>query len=158
MTKENFSLDELNPVEWIKKGLKALLILLLQTIIFGTLFYIIIHRLGLLDNQRLELYIKYFLIGSLVSYTLSFLYFAYLCRNNKFDAAKLAKMSMLGPSVIVAHIIILVSATFLIDIPEIGPLIYLIIWSSFGAFVIPGFLYTFGADIAQKTASCSSIF
>ncbi len=158
MTKENFSLDDLNPVSWLKKTAKLLLLFLLQTFLFGSIFYLVLHKIGLLDDQKLKNYLMYLIFGSVISYAFTFAYFAYLCRNNKFDPSKLSKISLLGPSVVFIHIIILFVSTFLFDIPEFGPLVYLFVWSTLGTILIPGILYTSGVEIAQRTASCSSLF
>jgi hypothetical protein len=158
MTRENFSLEDLNPLEWLKKSVKFLFLFLVQTLLAGVIFYLILHKIGLLDEPTVKKYIIYFVVGAIAMYVLTFIYFAFLCRNNKFDAGKLAKISVLGPSVVLAHVIILVGATFLFDVPEFGPIIYLLVWSTLGVIVVPGILFATGVEIAQKTASCSSLF
>ena len=150
---ENFSLSSLNPVNGIKDLLKFLFIFLIKAIVAGVIMTMIMKKTGLMSEASIKNYVKYAIIGSLVMFGLTMSYFAYLSRNGKnVDYKKLAKASLLGPSVIMLHIIILIVSVFMQDLPEVGPLVYILIWSSIGATLITGIAYTTGLEIAEKAA------
>lgn len=152
--KENFSLSDINPAEKLKEIGKKLLLWILQIIVVGVIVSIVLNKCGLMDESSIKNYIKYLLIGSAVLYSLTFAYFVYLCRNGKTDYTEIAKLSILGPSVILVHIAILLSSTFIQVIPEVGLIIYGLIWSSFGIVLTSGILYSVGFGIAELKAKC----
>jgi heme/copper-type cytochrome/quinol oxidase subunit 2 len=155
---ENFSLDDLNPMEKIKKLGMFLLIWLIKALVFGGVIYGVMSKTGLMNEASIKNYFMYFVAGSLIMFLVTFGYFAFLCRKNKFDATKLAKLSILGPSVILIHIIALIVASFLVDIPEIGLIIYGIAWSSIGVMLVTGIMYSIGLSIAELKAECGTLF
>lgn len=155
---ENFSLSDLNPMNKIKEIGMFLLKILIKTVAIGMIIYFVMSKTGLADQASIKNYILYFLAGSVVMFALTFGYFAFLCRKDKFDAKKLAKLSILGPSIITAHVIVLFVSALLIDIPEIGIIQKMIIWSSFGVVLISGIMYTIGLAVAEKEAGCGSLF
>ena len=152
--KEDFSLGDLNPVEKIKQIAKDLLIWILQIIVVGVIAYVVLSKCGLMDEASAKNYIKYLLFGSVVLYAVTFSYFAYMCRKDKLDMTTIAKLSILGPSVILVHIAILLSSTFIQVIPEIGLLLYALIWSSFGIVLTSGIMYRVGLGVAELKAKC----
>jgi hypothetical protein len=152
--KENFSASDLNPMEKIKEVAKFLLILLIKVIVTGIIIYMVMSKTGLNDEASIKNYITYFVAGSVVMFFVTFAYFAFLCRNKKFDVKKLATLSILGPSVILTHVIILVVASMLVDIPEIGLILYGIAWSSVGIVLVTGTMYSLGLGVAQFKSGC----
>ena len=151
MSVENFSLSSLNPVEFIKSTMKKVLFFILKVVLFGLIISAIMKQSGLVDDQTMKTYIMYFLIGGVAMYIVSYLYLLYTVRNKKpIDYKKLATASLLGPSVILTHIIILVVCNFLSVAPEIGVLIYLLSWSTFGIVGVSGILYASALEVAEK--------
>jgi hypothetical protein len=156
--KENFSVSDLNPMNKIKQIAIFLVVLLIKVIIIGLIFYTIMGKTGLMSQASIKNYIIYFIAGSAVMFAVTFAYFALLCRKNKFDAKKLAKLSLLGPSIILTHIIVLVVCSMLVDIPEFGLIIYGIAWSSVGITLITGIMYSIGLGVAEYKAECGALF
>lgn len=151
MTIENFSLSSLDPLDFIKKTMKKVLFFILKVVLFGLLISFIMKKSGLVDDQTTKTYIMYFLIGGVSMYIVTYLYLLYQVRNSKkIDYKKLATASLTGPSVILTHIIILVICNFLSVAPEIGILIYLLSWSTFGIVGVSGILYTSALEIAES--------
>lgn len=155
---ENFSLSDLDPMSKIKAIGKFLFVWLIKVIVFGLIIYTVMNKTGLMDQASIKNYMLYFIIGSVVMFLVTFGYFAFLCRKNKLDMKKLAELSLLGPSVILTHVIALVVASFLIDIPEIGLIIYGIAWSSIGVTLVAGILYSIGLGVAEYKAECGTLF
>lgn len=156
--KENFSVSDLNPMNKIKEIAIFLLVLLIKVIIIGLIFYTIMGKTGLMQEASIKNYFIYFVAGSVTMFAITFAYFAFLCRKNKFDAKKLAKLSMLGPSIVAAHVIILLISPFIKDIPEIGIIIYGLLWTSFGVVLLTGIMYSFGLGVAEYKAGCGALF
>jgi|NOAtaT_7_FD_contig_31_4103866_length_582_multi_3_in_0_out_0_2 hypothetical protein len=154
--KENFSVSDLNPMNKIKEIAIFLLVLLIKVIIIGLIFYTIMSKIGLMSQASIKNYIIYFIAGSVTMFAITFAYFAFLCRKNKFDGKKLAKLSMLGPSIIAAHVIVLIVSPFIKDIPEIGIIIYGLLWSSVGVVLLTGIMYSIGLGVAEYTAQCGT--
>ena len=152
---ENFSLDSLNPMNFIKAAMKGVLYFLLKLVIFGIIISVAMKQSGLMDDRSMKTYIMYFLIGSITMYIVTYLYLWYQCRNNKtIDYMKIAKTSILGPIAIITHIVVLMITSFLEVAPEIGILIYLLSWTTFGVVGVSGIIYTSALEIAQKTSYC----
>lgn len=155
---ENFSVSDLNPMNKIKEIGKFLLILLLKVIVIGIVFYMVMGKTGLMQQASIKNYIIYFVAGSVVMFAATFAYFAFLCRKNKFDMKKLSKLALLGPSVVLTHIVILVVCSMLVDIPEIGLILYGIAWSSVGITLVTGIMYSIGLGVAEYKAECGTLF
>lgn len=154
-TVENFSLDDLNPVSFIKKSLNTLLYFLLKVVIFGVIILVIMNRTGLMDDQTVKTYILYFVVGSILMYLVTAAYLWYQCRTNKtIDYKKIAKTATLAPAVILAHVVLLIICSFISVAPEIGGLIYLFSWTSFGVVLVSGTMYTLALDVAERTTYC----
>jgi heme/copper-type cytochrome/quinol oxidase subunit 3 len=154
---ENFSVSDLNPMNKIKEMAKFLLICLLKALVAGFVIYFVMAKTGLKDQASIKNYLIYFIVGSVVMFLVTFGYFAYLCRSDKFDAKKLAKLSILGPSIVLTHVVILVVSSLIVDVPEVGLVVYGIVWSSFGIVLITGIMYAIGLTVAEKTASCATL-
>jgi len=155
---ENFSVSDLDPMSKIKAIGKFLLIWLIKVIVFGLIIYTVMSKTGLMDQASIKNYMLYFIVGSIVMFLVTFGYFAFLCRKDKLDMKKLAELSLLGPSVILTHVIALVVCSFLVDIPEIGLIIYGIAWSSIGVTLVTGILYSVGLSVAEYKAECGTLF
>lgn len=151
---ENFSLESLNPLGLIKSLAKKFLWIAIHAIVAGLIIATIASMTGLLNENSIKNYIKYVVIGSVVMYLVTFAYMYYSCRHKKVDLQKLAKMSTLGPSVIVAHLIVLIVTYFLQYTPEVGLLIYGISWSQIGVVLVSGIMYAVGLQIAEVTGKC----
>lgn len=147
MSKENFSLESLNPINKLKEFGKQLLIWILEIIVVGVVCLSIMKKCGLMDEAGFKNYIIYFLTCSIALYILTFAYFAYKSRSKKFDFPQLAKVSVLGPAVALVHVAVLIASTFIMDVPEIGLILYGLIWSSIGVVLVTGITYTFGSSI-----------
>ena len=149
---ENFSVSDLNPLEFIKQMGKKILILMFQTFLVGLLYTIILFKCGVMDEDNVKNYFKYLLIASIITYILSIAYFAYSCQQQ--SMGELAKVATLGPAVVVFHIAVLVLSYLVNYIPEIGPLVYGMIWTSFGTVLITGIAYTIGFEAAKHFIKC----
>jgi hypothetical protein len=152
---ENFSASELDPMTYVKNVMKKVLYFILQVIVAGLIISFAMKKSGLVDDQTMKTYMMYFVFGGISTYILTFLYLWYKCKGKKdIDYKKLAKASLLGPSVIITHIILLYVCNLLKVVPEIGILIYLLSWTTFGIVGVSGILYTSALSIAEKTSYC----
>lgn len=151
MVEESFSFSSLNPVNDIKSILKRFLWFMIHVVVAGIIMYVVMQKVGLMDDQTMQTYIKYLVIGSIVMYTLTFAYLIVLSKRKdvKIDYTKLAKISILGPSTVALHVIILFASAFLQVVPEVGMLVYMLVWSSFGATLVSGAIYSTGLSIAE---------
>ena len=145
--KENFSMSELNPVDYLKNMAKDLLIWLIQIIIIGIVYVTVFKASGLADEGNVNTYVKYFLISTVVSYVLTFGYIAYLCKTKNLE--HLAKVATLGPAVVAFHIAVLLSSNFIEYIPEVGIVVNMLIWSTFGTVLLTGIAYTSGLEVVK---------
>ena len=154
MYKENFSLESLNPVDKLKELGKRLLVWIVEIIVIGVVCLVVMQKCGLMETESFKNYIVYFFAAATLLYALTFAYFAYKCRTGKLDLTKLAKVSTLGPAVLLLHVAILFGSRFIEVVPEVGILIYGLIWSSIGVIGVTGIAYTFGLSIAEATFRC----
>ena len=147
--KENFSF---NPVSDIKSMFIDFLMLVLKIVLMGLIINFTLDKSGLNDDGSVINYIKYFVIGSAVLYVLTFLYFMYRAHsaNGKYQYTKYAKASFLALAVIFIHIVILISSSFIEVVPELGLLISMLVWSSFGIVVVSGLIYNIAFESASK--------
>lgn len=150
--KEEFSLSELNPIDYLKKVGKDLILWLLQIVIIGLVYATIFNATGLSEEDDIHTYLKYFLTCTIVSYVITFGYVAYLCRSQKIE--QLVKVATLGPAVVAFHVAVLLSSNLFAYIPEVGLIVYGLIWSSFGTVLLTGITYTFGLEVAKHYIQC----
>ena len=152
--KENFSLDSLDPMNKLKEFGKRILIWVIEVVVIGVACLFVMNKCGLMDEANFKTYATYFLACSALLYILTFSYFAYKCKSGKLDYGKLAKVSLLGPSVVALHVIILIASMFIVDVPEIGLIIYGLLWSSLGVIGVSGIAFASGLTIAEATYKC----
>jgi hypothetical protein len=115
-------------------------------------------KAGLTDEDSIGNYVKYFVYASSVVYILTFIYFMFKCRHvsmSKMNYKKFLFSSLLVPAVVIVHIGVLIASNFIKKIPEIGMIIYFLIWSGLGIIWMTGMLYTLSLTVAEKVTSCS---
>ena len=155
MSVENF---ELNPVSFIKTAIITFIIFIVKIIIAGVIFHIAMMKAGLTDEDSIGNYVKYFVYASSVMYILTFIYFMFKCRHvsmSKMNYKKFLFSSLLVPVVVIVHIGVLIASNFIQKIPEIGMIIYFLIWSGLGIIWMTGMLYALSLEVAEKVTSCS---
>jgi|LakMenEpi03Aug12_release.lakeMendotaPanAssembly.Ray.scaffolds.fasta_scaffold459993_1 hypothetical protein len=155
MIVENF---ELNPVSFIKNAIITFIIFIVKVIIAGIIFHTAMMKAGLTDEKSIGNYVKYFVYASSVMYILTFIYFMFKCRHvsmSKMNYKKFLFSSLLVPVVVIVHIGVLIASNFIQDIPEVGMIIYFLIWSGLGIIWMTGMLYTLSLTVAEKVTSCS---
>ena len=134
--RENFSFD---PISWIKTFFKKIVEWILKAIVVGLVLMLIVGKIGLLDVASFHNYMSYFIIGSIVLYALAFIYFAYLCKDqDQKDYKEIALCSIVGPVVVLVQILLLVLSKYIYDVPEIGPILYMCLWTSLGIGITGG--------------------
>lgn len=150
--RENFSF---HPIDWIKTFFKKILEWIAKAIIVGIIIMVIVGRVGLLDEANFHNYMMYLIIGSIALYAASFIYFLYLCKDEQTkDYQEIALCSIVGPVVVIAHILLLAFSKFIFDVPEVGPFIYMLLWTSLGVGVVGGALYATTSTIAEVRLGC----
>jgi hypothetical protein len=145
--RENFSF---NPINWIKTFFKKIIEWIVKAIVVGIVLMIVVGKSGLMDEKSFHNYMTYLIIGSIVLYSGAFIYFMYLCRDqDPKDYKEIALCSIVGPVVIIVQILLLVFSKFIYDVPEIGPLIYFILWTPLGIGITGGSLFATSSTIAE---------
>ena len=127
--KENFSF---NPVSDIKSMFIDFLMLVLKIVLVGLIINFTLDKSGLNDD------------GSVINYIKAH------SANGKYQYTKYAKASFLALAVIFIHIVILISSSFIEVVPELGLLISMLVWSSFGIVVVSGLIYNIAFESASK--------
>ena len=147
-----------DPIGFIKGIIIGLVIFLVKVVIAGIMFHIAMKASGLADDASLINYVKYFLIAGAGIYIVTFLYFMFRCRHvslGKMNFKQFFKSTMFVPTVVITHVIILFASNFIKLIPEIGMIIYLILWSTIGVVLLTGIMYTISFDVAYLVTSCT---
>ena len=145
--KENFSFEMMtNPKKFFMDMLKNLVIFIIKVIVAGLIFYMIMKKVGLTDDHSIKNYLLYLMIGSIVMYCVSIVSMMLECYSSgtpfeKMNFMKFAKSSFFVPLFVLIHIIILIICGFLKVAPEIGILIYMLSWTSFGIVIGTGIAY-----------------
>ena len=157
-TRENFSID---PIGFVKNQIKNFVIFLLRVVIIGFLIWFILKKSGLSDDHSIKNYLVYFFIASIVMYIFTILYFMFQCYRKNIEIGKMnykefAKSSLLGPSVILFHIIFLIVCGLIEPTPEFGLILYMFSWSAIGVILIAGVAYNIAFDVAYLKTSCAS--
>ena len=155
VVRESFSLSDLNPISLIKSMRNKLFGFLIKVVISGLLIMIIMKQTGLMNEQTMMTYGTYLVVGSISMYMLTAVYLRYQCRGQKtISYEQIAKTALLAPAVIAVHLIALIVFGLISSAPEVGVLIYLLSWTSLGAMLVTGILYTTALEIAEKTSYC----
>ena len=147
-----------DPIGFIKGIIIGFIIFLVKVVIAGIMFHIAMKASGLTDDASIINYVKYFLIAGAGIYIITFLYFMFRCRHvslGKMNFKQFFKSTLFVPTVVITHIIILFASNFIKLIPEIGIIIYLILWSTIGVIWLTGMMYTISFDVAYLATSCS---
>ena len=160
-TIENFSFGDLfkDPLKVLKDIIIDLIIFLIRVIIVGIILSYCVNRIGV-SGYDIMSYIKYFFIGGAIAYVLSFIYFMYKCIRKGNHISKLYYKryfwaALCGPLAVLIHAGILFASNFIVDIPELGWIIYFIIWSGIGLMLIPGVWFNILLDGAYLVTPCT---
>ena len=160
-SKENFDPEYLvNPTKMIKDIALYFLFLLIKVCLFGYIIYFTYKQTGLMNETSIVNYFLFLIIGSIVLYIVTFLYFMYKCYNrdvkfSEMDYKGYAISSVLGPSFILSYtIFILVANNLKTFVPGIGRLVYLFIYFSFLVVITTGMAYNYTFEFAYMLTKC----
>ena len=151
-TKENFSFEMMtDPKKFFMDMLKKLILFMAKVIIVGMIIHFIMEKTGLTDDHSIKNYVKYLVIGSIVLYIVSMANMVldtYLAGAHLDTALfkKFVKYSLFAPVFVLVHTILLFVCGFLQETPEIGIIIHLIAWTSFGIVLVTGIAYSLTYD------------
>lgn len=147
-----------DPIGFIKGIIIGFIMFIVKVVIAGIMFHIAMKASGLADDKSLINYVKYFFIGGAAIYFITFFYFMFKCRHvsiGKMNYKQFFKSSIFVPTIMFVHVVILLASKYIMDIPEIGIIIYLILWSTIGTVWLTGMMYTISFDVAYLATSCS---
>jgi uncharacterized membrane protein len=163
LKKEHFSvpgLDFLDPTKMLKDILISFLFYLLKSCVFGYIIYLTFKHTGLLYEYSIKNYIIFFIIGSIVLYLVSFLYFMYRCYNNGVNTSDMnyeayAISSILGPVFILSYIIFITIVTFIKVTPLVGTILYMFTTVSFLIVLSTGIAFNSSFELAYSLTKCA---
>lgn len=160
-SKENFDPEYLvDPTKMIKDIAMYFLFLLIKVCIFGYIIYFTYKQTGLMAETSIVNYFLFLIIGSIVLYLVSFLYFMFKCYNRdvsftEMDYKGYALSSILGPSFILSYtIFILVANNLKTFVPGVGRIVYMFIYFSFLVVITSGIAYNYAFELAYAFTKC----
>jgi hypothetical protein len=160
--KENFDIKYLiDPTAGIKELLWIWFIFLVKVCIFGYIIYLCYKHSSYIYSDSLSIEALYFfMIGSIVLYIVSMLYFMYRCYQNGVPFSEMnykgyALSSLLAPSLIFSYIIFRIIVSFIKVTPLIGFILYAFTTMSILIILLTGFVYNLSFEIAYDLTKCS---
>lgn len=161
--KESFSvpgLDFLDPTKMLKDILITFLIYLIKSCIFGYIIYLTYKHTGLLYEYSIKNYIIFFIVGSIVLYLVSFLYFMYRCYNNGVSTSDMdykgyAISSVLGPAFVSSYIIFIIVVSFIKVTPLVGTILYMFTTVSLLIVLSTGIVFNSSFELAYSLTKCA---
>lgn len=163
LKKEHFSvpgLDFLDPTKMLKDILISFLFYLIKSCVFGYIIYLIFKHTGLLYEYSIQNFIIFFVIGSIILYLVTFLYFMYRCYNNgvglsDMDYESYAISSVLGPVFVSSYIIFLIVVNFIKVSPLIGNILYMFTTVSLLIILSTGIAFQSSFELAYSLTKCA---
>jgi hypothetical protein len=161
--KENFNIKNvIDPTAAIKDLLWMIFIFLVKVCIFGY----IIHFCYTYTEYKYDGTIPglnalyFFLLGSVVMYVVSMLYFMYRCYNtgvsfSDMDFKGYALSSLVGPSLIFSYIIFVTIARAIKVTPLIGAILWAFTNISFLVILSAGFAFSTSFEVVYQLTKCS---
>ena len=161
--KENFDIKYvIDPTAAIKDLLWMIFIFLIKVCIFGYIIHLCYTYTEYKYNGIIPglnaLY--FFLLGSVVMYAVSMLYFMYRCYDNgvsfsDMDFKGYALSSLVGPSLILSYIIFVTIARAIKVTPLIGTILWAFTNISFLVILTTGFAFSSSFEVAYQLTKCS---
>jgi|LakMenEpi03Aug12_release.lakeMendotaPanAssembly.Ray.scaffolds.fasta_scaffold231738_3 hypothetical protein len=162
-TKENFRItDVYDPTKVFREIALYFLFLIIKICLFGFIIYSIYKQTGLMDEKSIKNYMIFLIVGMVVLYLVTFLYFIYRCYNNDvsfsdMDYKGYALSSLLAPSFIVSYTIFIILCENIIKkAPGIGKVIYAFIYLTILVIPSTGIIYNLTFEFAYALTKCSN--
>ena len=161
--KEKFDIKYLkNPTAIIKDFLWMVFIFLVKVCIFGYIIYLCYKKTEYKNSGTIPglnaLY--FFILGSVVMYIVSILYFMYKCHKNGVSFSNMnfkgyALSSLVGPCLILSYIIFVTIARAIKVTPLVGAILWAFTNISILVILSTGVVFNFSFELAYQLTKCS---